>query len=188
MDLAGYFEDRKATDISLAIADALGDFHEETVPLAQVVSPSDPTAVPRGTCPKCIAARSPEAAACPSCGLKFSRFHASSVEPSEGMLQAFAWLQAGDAKVEEHQRLLARADLMGELPQVVRLYRIWLARSPSNAIAEKVLQEAVKIASAQLAVDPPEPKSSFGRNLIFFLLVFSFLAIVSIKTFAALHP
>ncbi len=189
MDLAAYFEERKATDISLAIADALGDFHEEAAaPLAKVVSPSDPLAVPNGSCPKCIAARSPEAAACPNCGLAYSRFHPESVEPSDGLLQAFAWLQAADAKLEEHLRLLTRADLLGELPQVVRLYRIWLVRSPGNAIGEKVLQEAVKIASAQLASAPPEPKSTFGRNLIMFLLVVGFLAIVSIKTFASLHP
>jgi hypothetical protein len=178
---------QKGFDISLAIAEALGDFREEPEPLVKVAVALDPMAVPAGACPKCVAVRSETAASCPCCGLAFGRFHPSLVAPSEGLLGAFIGLHAQSARVEDHVRLLSRAQLLGELPQVVRLYRILLTRDPNNQVARQVVEEAVKLASAPLAVAPAAPKSRVTRNLFMVFVVLVFLATVTIKTVSALH-
>lgn len=175
-------------DISAFIADALGDFRAEAPqPLVELHHTADPVAVPHGCCPKCIGPRPETAVACPSCGLVYERFHLSQVAPQDALLNAFVWLQVEGAPVEEHSRLLARAELLGELPRVLRLYRIVQVREPNHPTVAQVLADAVKIASAPLAVAPPPPKSRLQRNLALGLMLAVFLAAVTIQTVSALR-
>lgn len=171
-------------DISLAIAEVLGDFREEPEPLVRAVAVG-PLVVPSGACPKCIAVRAPAARACPCCGLEFERFHAGLVAPSAPLLEAFAALQSSG--FEDHARLLTRAQLLGELPQVVRLYRIALARDPGNQTARGVLDEAVRLASAGLVAVPVPAKERSNRNLVMAAVLVMFLATVALQTISALH-
>ncbi len=193
MDLAAQISSPKPyggfSDISSAITEVLGDFRDEPKPLvAAATTAVDPLAVPSGSCPKCIAVRKETASACPCCGLVYVRFHVSLVAPSTALIEQFIALHEKSAPVEEHARLLSRAALLGELPQVVRLYRIQLAREPSDAIARQVIDEAVKIASATLvAAVPVEPQARRNRNLMLMLMVAVFLATVTIKTVSTLH-
>lgn len=83
--------------------------------------------------------------------------------------------------------MLARAEMLGELPQVLRLYRIQRVREPNNPMVPDVLAEAVKMASAPLSVAPPPPKSRLTRNLAMCLMLAVFLAAVTVQTVSALR-
>lgn len=177
----------RSHDISLFITEVLGDFREEAPPLIEVSQKVDPLAVPVGRCPKCIAVRPGAADACPTCGLVYERFHDSQVVPQDPLLNAFVWLQVEGAPLAEHCRLLTRADLLGELSRVLRLYRIQQAREPNNALVAEVLAEAVKLATAPLSAAPPPPKSRLQRNLVMCIMLAVFLAGVTIQTVSALR-
>ncbi len=172
--------------IARAIADVLGDFQEESEPLVLTTVALDPLAVPSGACPKCLSVRGQIALACPACGLTFARFHVSLVAPSSALLEAFVVLQTQRSPLEAHARLLSRAQLCGELPQVVRLYRIVHARDPEDGCARAVLDEAVKLASAPMVVTVAAPVNRLLRNLVMVAVVAAFLATVAIHTASAL--
>ena len=171
--------------IETAIDELLTGF----VPDAQLAEPVavDPLAVPFGSCPKCIALRLPSHCACPACGLDYSRFHPSQVEPSAPLVESFISL-GPVSELALHLRLLTRAQVLGELPQVVRLYRITLAREPHSVIARAVLDEAVKLASVTLQPVPVEDtkQSQTLRNVVLFILGNAFIIAVAAKTLATL--
>jgi hypothetical protein len=163
------------------------------VPLSEPLlppEPQDPLAVPAGSCPKCIAVRPEALEACPSCGLEYARFHASQVAPSAEVLEGFNALQAEEfgAPVASHVKLLTRSHVLGELPHLIRLYRIIAVRNPKDTIAPAVLAEAVKIVSVVLELPATEPESRRAqamRNLLLFMLGNAFLAAIAARTLAS---
>ncbi len=108
---------------------------------------------PPGFCPKCVAPRGPLANSCPACGLVFSKAVLdSALQPSQPLAAAWRELAARWAEAPEHQRFLQLAAAGGELTAAGHLYRIRLARAPTDALARSSLEAAVKLASAPVSV------------------------------------
>ncbi|MGO9064396.1 MAG: hypothetical protein ACLPM8_19180 [Myxococcaceae bacterium] len=108
---------------------------------------------PQGFCPKCVAPRGPSATSCPACGLVFSNAVLdSTLQPSSGLAAAWRELAARWGEAPEHQRFLQLAASGGELTAAGYLYRIRLAKAPTDALARSSLEAAVKLASAPVSV------------------------------------
>ena len=107
---------------------------------------------PAGVCPKCISPRPAGAAACSACGLVFANFRPADHEPPAAVLGAWRTLAARWGQAAEHTRFLQLAGAADGLAAAGRLYRIRLAQSPGDALAQAGVEATLKMASAPVAV------------------------------------
>lgn len=115
---------------------------------ARAASQTDPFAVPDGHCPKCIAARDPDAQSCRQCGLVYVNFRSEEVAPSTTLSQVFIAALERWEDPAAHDAVLDTAARGGELPAAGRLYRIRLAESPHDLVAQKARDEIVQRAAS----------------------------------------
>lgn len=131
-------------------------------PPLQPAMPEDPLAVPDGYCPKCIASRQPDALACGQCGLVFANFRAEEHLPSPVLVSRWEQLLEHWGHVESHDAFLHDVSVIGELAAAGRLYRIRLARSPGDPMAERGRDEVIRRATAAatlVAGSLPKPQA-----------------------------
>lgn len=124
--------------------------------------PEDPLAVPDGYCPKCIAARQPDALSCGQCGLVFANFRPEEHRPSPVLVSRWEQLLERWGHVESHDAFLHDLAVVGELAAAGRLYRIRLARHPGDPMAERGRDEVIRRATAAATLVPgslPQPQS-----------------------------
>jgi hypothetical protein len=132
---------------------------------------------PRGFCPKCVAPRAPDSAACPACGLVFANYQPGVLQPSAALAAAWTALAARWGHPAEHARFLALAGAGDELAMAGRLYRVRLAEAPDDRLARSGVEATLKMASAPVAVaairkDPtPGQPPSRRRRLVIIALV-----------------
>jgi hypothetical protein len=112
-------------------------------------------AVPSGRCPKCIAVRPTASTACPSCGLSFENAQPDAYGPEPALAAEWKALLGQWGEARAHERLLSSAALRGELAGLGRLYRLRLAASPDDAVAQHGLDEVVARASVPTAFSAP---------------------------------
>lgn len=164
----------------------------EAVQLA-AKSVSDPVAVPKGRCPKCLAKRT-DGTACPHCGLLFERFDPRTVEPPPWLLEAWNALLGDWGNQLRHERLRADASQRGALSQLGRLYRLRLAWFPDDPWAETGRAEIVRMAEVSVAaglanaevansdLSAPRGKAVAIIALIAFLFAAGLLGYLLLKT------
>lgn len=179
---------------SMALASvAPADVALASVAPAEAVSPEappagevDPLAVPLGCCPKCIAPRGPEALACGQCGLVFSNFDAEEHRPSPSLLAGWARLRERWSETAGHDQFLRECMARGELAPAGRLYRIRLAHTPGDALAQRGRDEVVRLAMSVATLSAPagerSPASSTGWRIGLGVL----FAAITIAAFVAL--
>ncbi len=163
-----------------------------TIPAAAPETALGYLSVPEGFCPKCVAVRPAGALQCPSCGLTYDNFDAASVEPSEPLKRLWADVCAHWEDEARHDALLAEASAQGELIAVGRLYRIRLARSPNDAMAQRGRDEVLRLASAASleAISREGPRKSPVKYVVAlgFLALFAGLVYLAAQAFAAFRP
>ncbi|WP_224361673.1 hypothetical protein [Hyalangium versicolor] len=141
---------------------------------AELARSGDPFAVPAGFCPKCIAARREDAAACASCGLVYANFDPVEQQVTEPLRAAWlSVLERWDDR-DAHDRLLSLAVGRGELAMAGRLYRIRLAQAPEDLYAQRGRDEVVRLASASpvsLRQSATPATSSRGQLLVALILL-----------------
>jgi len=133
----------------------------------------DPFSAPVGFCPKCVAVRTPSAATCAQCGLVFANFRPEELQPSPGLAELWRGVLPRWDDVSEHDRLLQAAAIQGELATVGRLYRIRLARSADDPIAQRGRDEVLRLATASsvaLAQSPEQAGASSPSTWKYVLL------------------
>jgi hypothetical protein len=133
---------------------------------------------PRGFCPKCVAPRAPDSAACPACGLVFANYRPGALQPSAALAAAWTALAAQWGQPAEHARFLRLAGAGDELAVAGRLYRVRLAGAPDDPLARAGVEATVKMASAAVAVaairtepTPGQPPSRRRRLVIIALVL-----------------
>jgi hypothetical protein len=108
------------------------------------------------SCPKCGRARAPGAAACARCGLVYARWsgEAPGFAPldDEGA-RLWAGVEGAWQQEEMHDRFVKHCAAAGRLGAAGRQYRDALDRAPGDAIALRMQQRIVAMAS--LALGPP---------------------------------
>jgi hypothetical protein len=146
-----------------------------TAPAAPAIEPTfEP---PRGFCPKCVAPRARDSAACPACGLVFANYQPGVLQPSAALAAAWTALAARWGHAAEHARFLRLAGAGDELAAAGRLYRVRLATAPDDGLARAGVEATVKMASAAVAVaairkDPtPGQPPRRRRKLVIIALV-----------------
>lgn len=153
---------------------------EQVREAAALARSEDPFAVPEGFCPKCIAARKADAAACAACGLIYANFVPAEHRPSEPLREAWLGVLSRWDDRDTHDRLLALAVQRGELAQAGRLYRIRLAQAPDDLYAQRGRDEVVRmgLASASAASLARKAPTNWGKRLqlVAALLLFLLLA------------
>ncbi|WP_164017497.1 hypothetical protein [Pyxidicoccus trucidator] len=102
---------------------------------------------PPGYCPKCVAVRREGAESCAQCGLVYVNFVPDEHYPSSVLAEAWRALAARWDDWEAHDRLMTLAMGRGELAMLGRLYRLWLARAPEDAMAQRGRDEVVRRAT-----------------------------------------
>ncbi|WP_223638854.1 hypothetical protein [Corallococcus sp. EGB] len=122
----------------------------------------DPFQAPAGHCPKCVALMREDAVSCSACGLVFANFIPEEHQPSEALAREWHALLEAWHDWDVHDRLLSQAMLRGELAMVGRLYRMRLARAPSDAQALRGREEVVRrvTTASPLTSDGPSPTTA----------------------------
>jgi hypothetical protein len=174
--------------LSLALSNPMPTQPDEGLPstpprLRVLEGTPDAFSVPAGFCPKCIAAREEGARTCPRCGLEYARFRPEEYQPSELLSASWEALRTQWEDRGAHDRVLILAAERGELASLGRLYRIRLARSPKDAMAQRGREEVVRLASASSALTPTPPpdrrprvrQAGMGLLLLFMVVVALFL-------------
>jgi hypothetical protein len=150
---------------------------EQVREAAALARSEDPFLVPEGFCPKCIAARREDAAACAGCGLIYANFVPAEHRPSEPLRDAWLGVLSRWDDRDAHDRLLALAVQRGELAQAGRLYRIRLAQAPEDLYAQRGRDEVVRLglASASAATLARKPPTNWAKRLQLVAALFFFL-------------
>jgi hypothetical protein len=141
---------------------------------------SDPFAVPPDRCPKCIAPRPSQAAACASCGLSFEGASADAYAPSAELAAQWKDLLTHWAEPEAHEKLVSSSALQGDLAPLGRLYRLRLALAPADTIAlqgrDAVLARASVPSAFPTSVDVPKAAQTW-RAVAFGVAIVGLLVI-----------
>jgi len=144
----------------------------------------DPFSPPSGFCPKCIAVRKEKQSTCPQCGLDYARFRPEEHRPSAPVAATWEALQGQWEHRGAHDKALTLAAERGELASLGRLYRIRLARSPEDTMAQRGREEVVRLASANSTFTPSEKPDrrmrlkQAGMGLLFFFMVVAAIALL----------
>jgi hypothetical protein len=107
--------------------------------------------VPEGHCPKCVAPRPADAQSCRACGLVFA--HASPglfAFPPE-LVSGWEELAPSWEDLAAHERFLAAASDRGQLAEAAKLYRIRLVQAPSDPMAARAREEALRLVAIPVA-------------------------------------
>jgi hypothetical protein len=118
----------------------------EAIARAASSAQEKPFDVPAGYCPKCITKRTPQALACPSCGLTFSTATADSFEPSDWLKEQWLKLLGAWGDDKQHEALRVQAMNHDELAPLGRLYRLRLADHPTDPYAVRGRDEVLRLA------------------------------------------
>lgn len=116
-------------------------------------------AVPPDRCPKCIARIPSGAVSCTQCGLAFAHALLDEYGPSEELGARWQELANRWDQPKAHDAVLLTAATLGELAACGRLYRIRLARAPNDPLAQRGLQEVLRLASVP-AIQPTAARPS----------------------------
>lgn len=121
----------------------------EGAPIVAAELPPEVAMPPSGYCAKCIEPRAPGSGPCPRCGLGDGGYLPEPLESS--LAVRFVTLLERWDQSELHDALLAEAASRGALPQVGRLYRIRLVRSPGDTQARRAIDELLRLAASAAA-------------------------------------
>ena len=102
---------------------------------------------PPGYCPKCVAVRREGTPSCAQCGLLYVNFLPDEHRPSAVLADMWRVLAERWDDWAAHDRLMTLAMGRGELAMLGRLYRLWLARAPDDAMARRGRDEVVRRAT-----------------------------------------
>jgi len=102
---------------------------------------------PPGFCPKCLSARPETAESCIHCGLVFANAQPGEFQPSDEVASQWRELLAHWADPKKHDQFLKSMLAQSELVSAGRLYRLRLALTPSDAIAQSGRDEVVRLAT-----------------------------------------
>ncbi len=118
----------------------------EPITPAPIVSADKAFEVPDGHCPKCISRRTPDAPACPTCGLVFASSEPHTFAPSEWLKNEWLLLLQEWGNETRHEELRTAAMAKGELAETGRLYRLRLADQPQDPVAVRGRDEVLRLA------------------------------------------
>ena len=102
---------------------------------------------PPGYCPKCVAVQREGTQSCAQCGLVYVNFLPDEHRPSAVLADMWRALAERWDDWAAHDRLMTLAMGRGELAMLGRLYRLWLARAPDDAMARRGRDEVVRRAT-----------------------------------------
>ncbi|MFP2913261.1 hypothetical protein ACLESD_51305, partial [Pyxidicoccus sp. 3LFB2] len=148
---------------------------------------------PPGFCPKCVAVRREGTESCAQCGLVYVNFIPDEHRPSEVLAEAWQGLAGHWDDWEAHDRLMTLAMGRGELAMLGRLYRLWLARAPDDAMAKRGRDEVVRratlvvpSASDAVAASSASQKRMKTVGVVVLFLVMLVMAVVVFQNLSAL--
>lgn len=141
---------------------------------------------PPGYCPKCVAVRPEDAESCAQCGLVYVNFLPDEHRPSGVLADAWRGVAERWEDWEAHDRLMTLAMGRGELAMLGRLYRLWLARVPEDALARRGRDEVVRRATlvvpsasdASSTSDATQKRVKTVGLVVLFLVVLVLAAVV----------
>ncbi|MGQ0504258.1 MAG: hypothetical protein ACT4TC_02985 [Myxococcaceae bacterium] len=177
---SGTFRVMTSADSGRSIA--TGELPANVMPLRSGDVQSELLGPPEGFCPKCIAPRAGDSTACPQCGLVYANFQPEEVSPSPELSTGWSTLSQQWDDTTRHDAFVALAMKLGELATAGRLYRIRVARTPTDLLAQRGRDEVVRLAllPSLRAPDAIAPDTVKKAKLIAILIFFgvSFLCLL----------
>jgi hypothetical protein len=133
------------------------------------------------SCPKCAQPRRADADACARCGLVFARWRPEAavgvVAPLDEAAEALWGAAVADwANPERHDAFLKHCSLVGQLGAAGRRYRERADASPDDALARKMQDRVLAMATASLVM-PARPRAPVTRARWFWVVMVLGLAI-----------
>ena len=148
--------------------------------IAEMPSSEPPTAPPPG-CPKCGKKRSPEAKACPRCGLVFALWKddrtAALVPLDSRGNELWQAVQAHWSDAARHEELLKHCLQTGTLAAAGRLYRERLDENPNDAVAAQMQTQILAKATLTLSINKSQPREAVTRTRWFWAVILAAMAL-----------
>jgi len=134
------------------------------------------------TCPKCGKKGSPEAAACPRCGLVFALWKEDSVVRPAANLDAAGealWqlTQQDWGNALRHEEFLKHCLQTDTLAAAGRLYRDRLDENPNDALAAQMQSQILAKASLGLSIHKTQPRQPITRSRWFWFVILTAMAL-----------
>lgn len=124
---------------------------------------ANPFAAPGTCCPKC-AAQKKSLLNCVACGADFAKLEVLSLQPPRWLREMWGMVWTNWDDMVAHESMLGEAIKRDALPALARLYRVRLAWSPREPMAEACLKEVARRAALPLAAHIPEDLSPRRRR------------------------
>lgn len=121
------------------------------MPAVNAMTPgANPFSPPGTCCPKC-AAQKRSLLNCVNCGADFGKLEVMSLQPPRWLREMWGMVWGMWDDVTAHESMLNEAVKRDALPALARLYRVRLAWSPKEPMAEACLKEVARRAALPLA-------------------------------------